>query len=121
MEDKVFDGKVKLYHVFKKFDKDGDGYMSYEDFENCLLQYRNVKTITWCQEEPMNQGAWYAIQHHLRRVMKRDAPGLPLQYAGRTAFAAPAVGYASVHIEQQQKLVQSALVGETSDDEDSGK
>ena len=29
MEDKVFDGKVKLYHVFKKFDKDGDGYMSY--------------------------------------------------------------------------------------------
>ena len=36
MEDKVFDGKVKLYHVFKKFDRDGDGYVSYEDFENCL-------------------------------------------------------------------------------------
>lgn len=36
MEDKVFDGKVKLYQVFKKFDKDGDGYVSYEDFENCL-------------------------------------------------------------------------------------
>jgi 2-oxoglutarate dehydrogenase complex dehydrogenase (E1) component-like enzyme len=53
--------------------------------------------------------------------MTRDGPGLPLQYAGRTAFAAPAVGYASVHIQQQQKLVQSALVGETSDDEDSGK
>jgi 2-oxoglutarate dehydrogenase E1 component len=69
----------------------------------------------------MNQGAWYAIQHHLRRAMTRDGPGLPLQYAGRTAFAAPAVGYASVHIQQQQKLVQSALVGETSDDEDSGK
>jgi len=32
MEDKVFDGKVKLYHVFKKFDKDCDGYVSYEDF-----------------------------------------------------------------------------------------
>ncbi len=36
MEDKVFAGKVKLYNVFKKFDKDGDGYVSYEDFENCL-------------------------------------------------------------------------------------
>lgn len=36
MEDKVFDGKVKLYHVFKKFDKDCDGYVSYEDFEKCL-------------------------------------------------------------------------------------
>jgi 2-oxoglutarate dehydrogenase E1 component len=84
-------------------------------------RYANLDRVVWCQEEPMNQGAWYAIQHHLRRVMKRDAPGLSLQYAGRTAFAAPAVGYASVHIEQQQKLVQSALVGETSDDEDSGK
>jgi len=36
MEDKVFSHKVKLYHVFKRFDKDGDGYVSYEDFENCL-------------------------------------------------------------------------------------
>jgi 2-oxoglutarate dehydrogenase E1 component len=84
-------------------------------------RYKNLDRVVWCQEEPMNQGAWYAIQHHLRRAMTRDGPGLPLQYAGRTAFAAPAVGYASVHIQQQQKLVQSALVGETSDDEDSGK
>ena len=90
-------------------------------FSEEFNRYPNLDRVVWCQEEPMNQGAWYAIQHHLRRVMKRDAPGLPLQYAGRTAFAAPAVGYASVHIEQQQKLVQSALVGETSDDEDSGK
>jgi 2-oxoglutarate dehydrogenase E1 component len=90
-------------------------------FAEEFSRYPKLDRVVWCQEEPMNQGAWYAIQHHLRRVMKRDAPGLPLQYAGRTAFAAPAVGYASVHIEQQQKLVQSALVGETSDDEDSGK
>jgi len=36
MEDKVFDGKVKLFQVFRKFDKDNDGYISYEDFDNCL-------------------------------------------------------------------------------------
>lgn len=36
MEDKIFNGKVVLFHVFRKFDKDGDGYVSYEDFENCL-------------------------------------------------------------------------------------
>lgn len=40
MEDKVFNGKVKLFHVFRQFDKDGDGYVSYEDFENCI---RSVK------------------------------------------------------------------------------
>jgi Ca2+-binding EF-hand superfamily protein len=36
MEDKVFNGKVKLFQVFRQFDKDNDGYVSYEDFENCL-------------------------------------------------------------------------------------
>lgn len=36
IEDKVFNGKVKLYDVFKKFDKDNDGYVSYDDFEKCL-------------------------------------------------------------------------------------
>ena len=36
MEDKVFTGKVKLFQVFRKFDKDNDGYISYEDFDNCL-------------------------------------------------------------------------------------
>jgi 2-oxoglutarate dehydrogenase complex dehydrogenase (E1) component-like enzyme len=43
-----------------------------------------------------------------------------LHYAGRDAFAAPAVGYASVHIEQQQGLVESALTGDPSDDMDNG-
>lgn len=36
IEDKVFNGKVKLYNVFKQFDKDNDGYVSYDDFEKCL-------------------------------------------------------------------------------------
>lgn len=33
IEDKVFcHGKVKMYQLFKKFDKDCDGYVSYGDF-----------------------------------------------------------------------------------------
>ena len=36
IETKLFNSKVKLYHVFKKFDKDCDGYISHEDFGNCL-------------------------------------------------------------------------------------
>ena len=36
MENKVFDGKVKMFQVFRKFDQDHDGYMSYEDFGKCL-------------------------------------------------------------------------------------
>ena len=40
MADKVFDGKVKLFQVFRKFDKDYDGYISYEDFGKCLESIR---------------------------------------------------------------------------------
>ena len=29
VEDRIFDGKHKMYHVFRKFDKDGDGFVSY--------------------------------------------------------------------------------------------
>jgi len=36
IEDKVFNGKTKLYNIFKKFDKDNDGYVSYKDFSDCL-------------------------------------------------------------------------------------
>jgi Ca2+-binding EF-hand superfamily protein len=36
MEDKVFNGKVKLFQVFRQFDKDKDGYISYDDFGQCL-------------------------------------------------------------------------------------
>lgn len=37
IEDKCFDGKHKMYHCFRKFDKDGDGFVSYKDFETHLL------------------------------------------------------------------------------------
>jgi 2-oxoglutarate dehydrogenase E1 component len=74
----------------------------------------------WCQEEPINQGAWFSIQYRLRRVMRRLNKKIALHYAGREAFAAPAVGYASIHLEQQQQLVKAALVDEPSDDMENG-
>ena len=81
----------------------------HEDFENCLLQYRNVKTITWCQEEPMNQGAWYSSQHHIRRVLNEHFSEIWLEYSGREASAAAAAGYPALHMSQQQKFIDEAL------------
>jgi 2-oxoglutarate dehydrogenase E1 component len=31
-----------------------------------LTEYTSLEDAVWCQEEPMNQGAWYASQHHMR-------------------------------------------------------
>lgn len=74
-----------------------------------FAKYKNLKHIIWCQEEPMNQGAWYCSQHHMRRVAQTHTPGVELQYAGRIASASPACGYASMHAEQQEQLLQEAF------------
>jgi 2-oxoglutarate dehydrogenase E1 component len=74
-----------------------------------IAPYTNLEHVAWCQEEPMNQGAWYSSQHHLRRSMGNHKKTLVLEYAGRDASAAPACGYASMHAEQQAKLLQDAF------------
>ena len=74
-----------------------------------MSRYPNVKTAVWCQEEPQNQGAWYCSQHHMRKVLHEVFPGLYLHYAGREGAAAPAAGSMSLHVEQQQQLVNQSF------------
>ena len=74
--------------------------------QEALKPYAHVHEFVWCQEEPLNQGAWYCSQHHFREVIPF---GASLRYAGRPASASPAVGYMSVHQKQQQDLVNDAL------------
>lgn len=73
-----------------------------------LLQqtYVNAKTVVWCQEEPMNQGAWYSSGHHFRLAVGATQT---LHYAGRKASASPAVGSVHAHEEEQQALVEAAF------------
>jgi 2-oxoglutarate dehydrogenase E1 component len=71
-----------------------------------LARYPAVREFVWCQEEPQNQGAWYATRHKLEEVIGGEHK---LIYTGREALSAPAVGYARLHVEQQKALVNSAL------------
>ncbi|MBD8809012.1 MULTISPECIES: 2-oxoglutarate dehydrogenase E1 component [Pseudomonas syringae group] len=80
-----------------------------DDLMETIAPYANLQHAVWCQEEPMNQGAWYSSQHHLRRSVGNHKRELVLEYAGRDASAAPACGYASMHAEQQEKLLQDAF------------
>lgn len=74
-----------------------------------LGAYNHVRDAVWCQEEPMNQGAWYSSQHHMRRAMAAHKPDIYLAYAGRDASAAPAAGYMALHLEQQEAFIHQAL------------
>lgn len=78
-----------------------------EDFlREQLSLYTNAKDVVWCQEEPINQGAWYCTQHHLLACLSENQN---LSFAGREAAAAPAAGFLSMHLKQQAKLVADAL------------
>ncbi|MDQ2075432.1 2-oxoglutarate dehydrogenase E1 component [Marinimicrobium sp. ABcell2] len=77
--------------------------------KHVLEPYSGLQDVVWCQEEPMNQGAWYHSQHHMRRVVYDHDPKLPLTYVGRDPSAAPAAGYASVHLEEQKRFINQAL------------
>lgn len=71
--------------------------------------YPNIVDAVWCQECPMNQGAWYGSQHHIRRVIQRHKVDVYLRYVGRDSSAAPAAGYMALHVEQMQKFIDEAL------------
>jgi len=70
------------------------------------VHYGHVKEIIWCQEEPLNQGAWYQIKHRLQEGLRSHQE---LYYAGRPSAAAPASGIFKIHLQQQQALVDAAL------------
>ncbi|VAW77684.1 2-oxoglutarate dehydrogenase E1 component [hydrothermal vent metagenome] len=71
-----------------------------------LARYPNANEIVWCQEEPQNQGAWFSIQHHLNATLSDPTR---LRYIGRPFSAAPAVGYAWLHLQAQHELISEAL------------
>ncbi len=72
-----------------------------------LDKYASAKEVIWCQEEPMNQGAWFQIRHHLQACIGARHT---LSYAGRARSAAPAAGHLNEHNAEQAALVEQALV-----------
>ena len=80
-----------------------------ENLRVALEKYKHVTDFIWCQEEPLNQGAWYSSQHRMRRTIERVNEKAFLRYAGRAASSAPAAGYMSTHIEEQNKFINAAL------------
>ena len=81
----------------------------YDDLEEILTKYENVKEYIWCQEEPLNQGAWFSHRHRIQRVLDRLDKGNEVSLISRPAAAAPAVGLMKLHLQQQQDLINKAI------------
>lgn len=78
-----------------------------------LERYPQAQEVVWCQEEPENQGVWFSSQHNIRECLNERQS---LLYAGREQAAAPAVGSASLHAQEQNALVVQALLGDDARD-----
>ncbi len=71
-----------------------------------INRYKNIEKYIWCQEEPLNQGAWYSQQHHLKQTLSADSV---IEAVTRPASASPAVGNLSIHRQQQQTVIETSL------------
>ncbi|MFQ5345277.1 MAG: 2-oxoglutarate dehydrogenase E1 component [Mariprofundus sp.] len=78
----------------------------YDELRAAMMAYSSVEEIAWVQEEPMNQGAWLRIRGCIERCLGKEQRLIRIS---RAAAAAPAVGSAKRHKEEQAALVDQAL------------
>ncbi|KAF6171252.1 hypothetical protein GIB67_036920 [Kingdonia uniflora] len=86
----------------------------YDLIQRELKRYSNAE-VTWCQEEPMNMGAYSYIAPRLGTVMKTLVRGTveDVKYVGRAPSAATATSFYQVHVKGQTEPVEKALQLET--------
>lgn len=81
----------------------------HEELLDILRPYKHAD-IVWCQEEPMNMGAWTYLDRRLEAVLiEGDLPTKRPLYVGRPEAASPATGLLSRHLFEQNLLVSQAL------------
>ena len=75
-----------------------------EGVKMAISPYSNAKKFIWCQEEPLNMGAWSFMQPRLAKLTKAR-----VRYAGRERASSPSTGSKAVHKREQKKLVEKAF------------
>lgn len=76
------------------------------------MQINNLDAeIVWCQEEPMNMGAYSYIAPRLHTAMKTLRRGSfdDIKYVGRPPSAAAATAFPSIHVQEQMEFLKKAL------------
>ncbi|KAG0052790.1 2-oxoglutarate dehydrogenase E1 component, partial [Linnemannia elongata] len=76
-------------------------------------KYPNAE-IVWCQEEPLNMGAWAHVGPRIRTSLKQTEfhANKEVRYAGREPSASVATGNKKVHLAEEYAFLAEALTGE---------
>ncbi|GHC51669.1 2-oxoglutarate dehydrogenase E1 component [Roseibacillus persicicus] len=75
-----------------------------ESILNATKAYTNNSKYVWCQEEPLNMGAWTFIGPRLEDTFDHR-----IRYAGRDRASSPAAGSKAMHKREQAMLVEEAF------------
>ncbi|KAF2163225.1 hypothetical protein M409DRAFT_26270 [Zasmidium cellare ATCC 36951] len=75
-----------------------------------LDSYPNAETVVWCQEEPLNAGAWSFTQPRIETLLNNTQhhDRKHVMYAGRNPSASVATGLKSTHLKEEQDLLEMA-------------
>ena len=74
-----------------------------------LKKYENAKFF-WCQEEPMNMGAWNTVKYYIDRTLEIiQVKGEKVKFVGRNAAASPATGNLNKHLAEQKKILEKVV------------
>ena len=69
-------------------------------------KYPNLREILWVQEEPRNMGG---RAHMFPRLMQIMPPEIHFGYVGRPERASPGEGYPAAHMDEQNRIITTAI------------
>ncbi|EMR08200.1 oxoglutarate dehydrogenase (succinyl-transferring), E1 component [Pneumocystis murina B123] len=83
----------------------------FQGLKECLDSYPNLKELIWCQEEPLNAGAWQYIQPRLKTVLRETQvhKNKKIKYVGRLPSASVATGNKIQHKQEHEELIRNAF------------
>ena len=77
---------------------------------NELKPFAKNAKFYWCQEEPKNMGAWFAVRDYIQWTLETiKAKNNSISYIGRNPDATPATGYAQRHNSEQQEIIKKVF------------
>jgi len=71
-----------------------------------FARYPNLREVLWVQEEPRNMGARAHMFPRLMQIMPHE---MHFGYIGRPERASPGEGYPAAHIDEQNRIVTTAI------------
>jgi 2-oxoglutarate dehydrogenase E1 component len=74
-----------------------------------LKKYKNAEFL-WCQEEPVNMGAWNFVRNYIDRVLEIiNSKQNRVKFVGRNASSSTATGNLNKHLAQQKEILEKVV------------